>query len=157
MVAAITRSRLDEGLPPPNVDLHPDRPDQRGTMTPTGTLVLLNPEPTFEAIESAGGRVTKHAEAHVLAGFFFVSGEIERVTSYEAGFARAPHGARRAHCAGSLDPRRAIPRGARARPPNLAELDVAKRNQVSRRKPPMADDTETCPTSSGGFGGHQLW
>src|SRR2546427_3093560 len=39
-----------------------------------------------EAIESAGGRVTKHAEAHVLAGFFFVSGEIERVTSYEAGF-----------------------------------------------------------------------
>ena len=84
VVAAITRSRLDEGLPPPIVDLHPDRPDQRGTMTPAGTLVLLNPEPTFEAIESAGGRVTKHAEAHVLAGFFFVSGEIERVTSYEA-------------------------------------------------------------------------
>src|SRR5215472_10155061 len=84
--AAISRSRLDEGLPPPIVDLHPDRPDQRGIMTPAGTLVLLNPEPTFEAIESAGGRVTKHSEAHVLAGFFFVSGEIERVTSYEAGF-----------------------------------------------------------------------
>jgi 7,8-dihydropterin-6-yl-methyl-4-(beta-D-ribofuranosyl)aminobenzene 5'-phosphate synthase len=47
--------------------------------------VLLNPEPTFEAIESAGGRVTTHSEAHVPAGFFF-SGEIERVTSYEAGF-----------------------------------------------------------------------
>jgi hypothetical protein len=31
-------------------------------MTPAGTLVLLNPEPTFKAIESAGGRVTKHAE-----------------------------------------------------------------------------------------------
>ena len=86
VVAAIARSRLDEGLPSPIVDLHPDRPDQRGTMTPAGTLVLLNPEPTFEAIESAGGRVTKHAEAHVLAGFFFVSGEIERVTSYETGF-----------------------------------------------------------------------
>jgi 7,8-dihydropterin-6-yl-methyl-4-(beta-D-ribofuranosyl)aminobenzene 5'-phosphate synthase len=86
VVAAIARSRLDEGLPPPIVDLHPDRPDQRGTMTPTGTLVLLNPEPTFEALEGAGGRVTKHAEAHILAGFFFVSGEIERVTSYEAGF-----------------------------------------------------------------------
>jgi hypothetical protein len=52
-------------------------------MTPAGTLVLLNPEPTFEAIESAGERVTKRAEAHVLAGFFFVSGEIERVTSDE--------------------------------------------------------------------------
>jgi 7,8-dihydropterin-6-yl-methyl-4-(beta-D-ribofuranosyl)aminobenzene 5'-phosphate synthase len=86
VVAAIARSRLDEGLPPPIVDLHPDRPDQRGTMTPGGTLVLLSPEPTFEAIESAGGQVTKHAEAHVLAGFFFISGEIERVTSYEAGF-----------------------------------------------------------------------
>ena len=30
VVAAISRSRLDEGLPPPIVDLHPDRPDQRG-------------------------------------------------------------------------------------------------------------------------------
>src|SRR5215468_2581323 len=44
-----SRSRLDEGLPPAIVDLHPDRPDQRGIMTPAGTLVLLNPEPTFEA------------------------------------------------------------------------------------------------------------
>ena len=56
-VAAITRSRLAEGLPP-----------------------------TFDALEGAGGRVTKHAEAHTLAGFFFVSGEIDRVTSHEAGF-----------------------------------------------------------------------
>jgi hypothetical protein len=55
-------------------------------MTRAGTLVLLNPEPTFEAIEIAGGRIAKHAEAHVLADFFFVSGEIKRVTSYEAGF-----------------------------------------------------------------------
>ena len=31
-------------------------------------------------------RSTKHAEAHVLAGFFLVSGEIERVTAYEVGF-----------------------------------------------------------------------
>src|SRR5262249_11590706 len=86
VVAAIPRSPLDEGLPPPIVDLHPGRPDQRGIMTPTGTLVLLKPEPPFEALEGAGGRVTKHAEAHTLAGFFFVSGEIERETPYEAGF-----------------------------------------------------------------------
>src|SRR5262249_58080425 len=90
VLAAITRSRLDEGLPPPIVDLHPDRPDQRGIMTPTGTLVLLNPEPTFEALEGAGGRVTKHAEAHTLAGFFFLGGAIERVTSYEAGLVGPP-------------------------------------------------------------------
>jgi 7,8-dihydropterin-6-yl-methyl-4-(beta-D-ribofuranosyl)aminobenzene 5'-phosphate synthase len=85
VVSAISRSRLDEGLPPPIIDLHPDRPDQRGTTTPTGTLVLLNPEPTFEALERAGGRVMKHAEPHALSDFFFVSGQIERVTSYEAG------------------------------------------------------------------------
>ena len=107
MLAAITRSRLDEGLPPPVVDLHPDRPDQRGTMTPAGTLVLLNPEPTFEALEGAGGRVTKHAEPHTLAGFFFVSGEIERVTSYEVGFV-GHHTVRDGHavCAGKLRPER---------------------------------------------------
>jgi 7,8-dihydropterin-6-yl-methyl-4-(beta-D-ribofuranosyl)aminobenzene 5'-phosphate synthase len=85
VVAAIARARLDDGLPPPIVDLHPDRPDQRGAMTPAGALVLLDPEPTFEAIERAGGRVAKHAEAHALAGFFFVSGAIARVTSYELG------------------------------------------------------------------------
>ncbi len=132
VVAAITRSRLDEGLPPPIVDLHPDRPDQRGTMTPAGTLVLLNPEPTFEAIESAGGRVTKHAEAHVLAGFFFVSGEIERVTSYEgrgsSGTTRCATGT----LAGSLDPRRAIPRGARARPRRQCALVVLARRRRQR-------------------------
>ena len=94
VVAAITRSRLDEGLPPPIVDLHPDRPDQGGTITPAGTLVLLNPEPTFEAIESAGGRVTKHAEAHVLAGF----SRQRRDRAHDVvrgGVSRAPHGARR--------------------------------------------------------------
>jgi 7,8-dihydropterin-6-yl-methyl-4-(beta-D-ribofuranosyl)aminobenzene 5'-phosphate synthase len=85
VVAAIARARKDAGLAPPIVDLHPDRPDQRGIMMPSGTLVLLDPEPTFEAIESAGGRVAKHAEAHVLADLFFVSGKIERVTSYETG------------------------------------------------------------------------
>jgi 7,8-dihydropterin-6-yl-methyl-4-(beta-D-ribofuranosyl)aminobenzene 5'-phosphate synthase len=86
VVAAIARSRLDGGLPPPIIDLHPDRPEQRGFLTPTGTLVLLPEEPTFGAIEGAGGCVAKHAEAHALANFFFVSGEIERVTSYETGF-----------------------------------------------------------------------
>jgi len=96
VVAAITRSRLDEGLPAPIVDLHPDRPDQRGLMSPTGTLVLLNPEPTFEALEDAGGRVTKNAEAHTLAGFFLVGGAIERVTSYELGLV-GHHTVRKGH------------------------------------------------------------
>ena len=86
VVAAISRARRQAGLDAPVVDLHPDRPDQRGILQPSGTIVLLPPEPTFEAIAAAGGRVAKHAEAHALAdGFFVGSGQIERVTAYEQG------------------------------------------------------------------------
>jgi 7,8-dihydropterin-6-yl-methyl-4-(beta-D-ribofuranosyl)aminobenzene 5'-phosphate synthase len=86
VVAAIARARLDARLPPPIVDLHPDRPDQRGITSPSGTLALLPREPTFEAIEAAGGLVTRRAEPHLQARLFFISGEIERVTEYETGF-----------------------------------------------------------------------
>jgi len=87
VVAALTRARRQAGISTPVlVDLHPDRPDQRGTLHPNGTLVLLAPEPTIEAIEAAGGRVVTHAEAHALAdGVFFGSGQIDRVTGYEHG------------------------------------------------------------------------
>jgi 7,8-dihydropterin-6-yl-methyl-4-(beta-D-ribofuranosyl)aminobenzene 5'-phosphate synthase len=87
VVAALTRARRQAGISAPVlVDLHPDRPDQRGTLHPSGTLILLAPEPTFEAIEGAGGRIVTHAEAHAIAdGFFFGSGQIDRVTGYEHG------------------------------------------------------------------------
>jgi len=86
VVAAVTRARREAGRDAPLVDLHPDRPDQRGILQPSGTIVLLPPEPTFEAIAAAGGRVSKHGEAHVLAdGFFLGSGQIDRVTEYEQG------------------------------------------------------------------------
>jgi 7,8-dihydropterin-6-yl-methyl-4-(beta-D-ribofuranosyl)aminobenzene 5'-phosphate synthase len=87
VVAALSRARRDAGINAPVlVDLHPNRPDQRGTLHPSGTIVLLAPEPTFDAIEAAGGRVVKHAQAHALAdGFFLGSGEIDRVTAYEQG------------------------------------------------------------------------
>ena len=87
VVAALSRARRDAGIGAPVlVDLHPNRPDQRGTLQPSGTIVLLAPEPTFDAIEAAGGRVVKHADAHALAGGFFLgSGEIDRVTAYEQG------------------------------------------------------------------------
>ncbi|MDH3603439.1 MAG: MBL fold metallo-hydrolase [Candidatus Tectomicrobia bacterium] len=86
---AITSSRRQAGLSDPVlVDLHPDRPDRRGIMLPTGTMILLPDEPTFTAIQSAGGRVETHGQAHVLCnGFFFASGEIERQTAYENGLA----------------------------------------------------------------------
>ena len=87
VVAALSRARRQAGIVSPVlVDLHPDRPDQRGTLHPNGTLVLLAPEPTFEAIEAAGGCVVKHDAAHAIAGgFFFGSGLIDRVTGYEQG------------------------------------------------------------------------
>jgi len=87
VVAALSQARRKAGIAAPVlVDLHPNRPDQRGTLLPSGTLLMLAPEPTFEAIEAAGGRVVKHTEAHALAGGFFLgSGEIDRVTEYEQG------------------------------------------------------------------------
>ena len=43
--------------PPLVVDVHPDRPDQRGILTPLDIFAMLPPEPTIEAIETAGGHV----------------------------------------------------------------------------------------------------
>jgi 7,8-dihydropterin-6-yl-methyl-4-(beta-D-ribofuranosyl)aminobenzene 5'-phosphate synthase len=86
-VTAVADARRRAGRDRPLIaDLHPDRPDQRGVLLPTGTIRLLVPEPTFDAIEAAGARVARHAEAHTLGeGFFFASGAVERVTSYELG------------------------------------------------------------------------
>jgi len=87
VVAAIAAARRTAGLDAPVVvDLHPDRPDQRGTQLPSGTVVLLPPEPTLAALTDAGGDVTLQADAHLLGGGFFLgSGEIPRVTGYETG------------------------------------------------------------------------
>jgi 7,8-dihydropterin-6-yl-methyl-4-(beta-D-ribofuranosyl)aminobenzene 5'-phosphate synthase len=85
-VEAIAAARAAAGLPPVVVDLHPDRPDQRGVEAVPGTLVTLPAEPTFAAMTDAGGVVETHADAHLIGGgFFFASGAIDRVTSYETG------------------------------------------------------------------------
>jgi 7,8-dihydropterin-6-yl-methyl-4-(beta-D-ribofuranosyl)aminobenzene 5'-phosphate synthase len=71
------------------VDLHPDRPVARGIAPgPTYDKVLcaLPFDPTFQAIEDAGGVVEKHSEGHAVAGgAVWVSGEIPRVTEFETG------------------------------------------------------------------------
>src|SRR5689334_17772096 len=86
VIAAIAEARRRRGLEPPFVDVHPDRPDQRGILLPTGMMVLLPPEPALHQIDSAGARVIQQADDHVLLeGFFFGSGRIERVTPYETG------------------------------------------------------------------------
>jgi 7,8-dihydropterin-6-yl-methyl-4-(beta-D-ribofuranosyl)aminobenzene 5'-phosphate synthase len=88
VVAAIAEARRKQGLSAPFVDVHPDRPDQRGVLLPTGAMMLLPEEPRCEEIEAAGGRVIRHGEPHALLdGFFFASGRIERVTPYETGLA----------------------------------------------------------------------
>lgn len=87
VIAAISDTRKKAGLAAPLiVDLHPDRPDQRGIMLPSGVMILLPEEPSFDAIRENGGEIATHAEAHVLCnGFFYSSGAIERTTSYETG------------------------------------------------------------------------
>ncbi|MGI9578552.1 MAG: MBL fold metallo-hydrolase [Microthrixaceae bacterium] len=85
VVAAVAEARAAAGLPPPVLDLHPDRPDQRGGQLPTGDFALLPPEPTFEELDSAGGEVIKRDDPHLVAELFASSGEIARVTTYETG------------------------------------------------------------------------
>lgn len=86
VVGAIGAARADVDLPPPIVDLHPDRPDQRGTSLPDGRVVLLPEEPTFDELESAGGEIYLHDERHPVGGGLLIgSGAIDRVTDYENG------------------------------------------------------------------------
>jgi 7,8-dihydropterin-6-yl-methyl-4-(beta-D-ribofuranosyl)aminobenzene 5'-phosphate synthase len=70
------------------VDLHPNRPDQRGILLPSGVMLMLPQEPTFEHIAQAGGEVVTHDSPHAICeGLFFGSGAIDRVTTYESGLA----------------------------------------------------------------------
>ena len=85
VVEAIAAARSAAGHPAPIVDLHPDRPDQRGVLVPSGAIVLLPPEPNFDELTAVGGAVERHREAHPVADWFYGSGEIDRVTAYETG------------------------------------------------------------------------
>lgn len=86
-VDAVAEARSAAGLAPPIVDLHPDRPDQRGVRLPSGAFALLPPEPTIAELERAGGDIVLNGETHAVAGLFVGSGEIDRVTAYETGLA----------------------------------------------------------------------
>lgn len=85
-VSAIAEARAAAGRPAPVVDLHPDRPDQRGVLVGDGPIVLLPPEPTFDEITRAGGDVRRNAEGHTLGEDLLLgSGTIPRTTDYETG------------------------------------------------------------------------
>jgi 7,8-dihydropterin-6-yl-methyl-4-(beta-D-ribofuranosyl)aminobenzene 5'-phosphate synthase len=85
VVEAIAAARHSAGRAPLVVDVHPDRPDQRGILTPFDIFAMLPPEPHIEAIETAGGHVIAHAEVHGVADLFLASGDIPRQTAYETG------------------------------------------------------------------------
>ena len=88
-ISAITGARRAAGLDDPViVDVHPDRPDQRGVRTASGTIAMLPEEPTLASLADAGGAIELHDEPHLFGGGFFLgSGAIARTTSYEVGLA----------------------------------------------------------------------
>ncbi|KAF9872554.1 metallo-beta-lactamase superfamily protein [Colletotrichum karsti] len=74
-------------LPPIVVDLHPSRPDYRGAHVPGLPIISLEADPSFQEIERHNGVVVKNDQSHtVLQDTFLISGEIPKVTGYEAGF-----------------------------------------------------------------------
>jgi 7,8-dihydropterin-6-yl-methyl-4-(beta-D-ribofuranosyl)aminobenzene 5'-phosphate synthase len=88
-ISAIASARRAAGLMDPLIiDLHPDRPDQRGIRTPSGTMAMFPEEPTLASLADAGGTIELHDEPHLFGGGFFLgSGAIARTTSYEVGLA----------------------------------------------------------------------
>lgn len=86
VIAAIGEARARRGLARPIVDLHPNRPDQRGMLLPSGVMIMLPREPSFADIAQAGGEIVTHDAPHPICdGFFFGSGAIDRTTEYETG------------------------------------------------------------------------
>lgn len=88
VIDAISRARAAAGMERPIIDLHPDRPDQRGILLPSGVMIMLPAEPTFDAMANCGGDIATRGDPHALCGgFFFGGGAIDRVTDYETGLA----------------------------------------------------------------------
>jgi len=86
VIAAVGAARAAAGLKRPSVDLHPDRPDQRGVLLPSGLMIMLPLEPTFDVLAKAGAEIDTSADPHPMCGgFFFGSGAIDRSTDYETG------------------------------------------------------------------------
>ncbi len=86
VIAAISAAREAAGMSRPVIDLHPNRPDQRGILLPSGVMIMLPPDPTFEVIAQSGGKILTRSDSHpICGGFFLGSGAIDRVTDYETG------------------------------------------------------------------------
>lgn len=70
--------------------VHPDMFRQRAVRSPDGSIFPHKPIPSTEELAQQGASVISHsAPTLFLDDFFFLSGEIPRVTSYEKGY--PPH------------------------------------------------------------------
>jgi 7,8-dihydropterin-6-yl-methyl-4-(beta-D-ribofuranosyl)aminobenzene 5'-phosphate synthase len=82
-VESITRSRASKSI---TCYVHPGMFRQRATKRPDGQLYVNELVPDPEQLSAAGAKVVNTREPQCVAdGAFYVSGEIPRVTSYEAG------------------------------------------------------------------------
>jgi 7,8-dihydropterin-6-yl-methyl-4-(beta-D-ribofuranosyl)aminobenzene 5'-phosphate synthase len=80
----ICKNQTDREVP---LYLHPDVFRSRGFRLPSGAIVPFKDVPRIEALTEQGGSVICIAEPRfLLGGWFYISGEIPRVTTYEHGF-----------------------------------------------------------------------
>ena len=125
------------------VDVHPDRPDQRGMLTPLGKFAMLPEEPTFEAIEAAGGQIVRHAEAHTVGGgLFLASGDIPRADQLRdrtagattPGATAGPPRTRRSTTSASSRPASAVaaPRSSPPAPTRASSTSASRHDGSSR-------------------------
>jgi 7,8-dihydropterin-6-yl-methyl-4-(beta-D-ribofuranosyl)aminobenzene 5'-phosphate synthase len=82
-VDGIAKCRTDRRV---DCYMHPGMFAQRATKRPDGKLYVNEPVPNPDTLTKAGANVVNTRDPRVIAGgAFYVSGEIPRVTSYEAG------------------------------------------------------------------------
>lgn len=82
-VEAIARARAERGI---KCFVHPGMFAQRASQRPNGELYVHELVPDPEKLKKAGAEVINTREPQVIGGgAFFVSGEIPRLTKYEAG------------------------------------------------------------------------
>ena len=123
---------------PPVVDLHPDRPDQRGGQGPAACWRCCRRSPRSRPSRDAGGAIELHDEPHLLAGGrFLASGAIRRRTAYETGLAGHHTRPRRHDHARPVDHGRTVPRrrGARPRRHRAVRLLARRDRQRLPRRP----------------------
>eukprot|EP00092_Neocalanus_flemingeri_P072674 GFUD01089523.1.p1 GENE.GFUD01089523.1~~GFUD01089523.1.p1 ORF type:complete len:331 (-),score=88.20 GFUD01089523.1:254-1246(-) len=81
----IKKQKLED-LPTPCY-LHPDMFRQRGLAKPSGEIFPIEKIPTPEELKEHGARPVITTEpCSILEDMFYISAEIERITSYEKGF-----------------------------------------------------------------------